>query len=282
MLNKLAVWLCLCTAGTGILLSGSYRKVFYGIDIPIIAYHNFTIDKKTSDILNTTPEKFRSDLSQLKKAGYTTIFFRDIIDYYKQKTELPDKPLLISIDDGYISNYSIAFPILKELNMKATIFILGINTGRDTDAITGEQLIPHFTADQALEMLNSGLVDIQMHTYNLHKSNINMLKIREFLTPETYEAYLIQDTYAIRDYIRNTVHTRAYAMAYPYGYYDNLTEQILRKAGILVTVTSRAGINRIHRGTYGLYGMKRLFPAESSALELINEYVSCKHKSSLA
>ena len=280
MLNKLAVWLCLCTVGTLILLSGSYRKVFFGIDLPIIAYHNFTIDIEASNDLNTTPEKFYSDLRELKKAGYTTVFFRDIIDYYERKTELPDKPLVITLDDGYFSNYSIAFPILKELDMKATIFILGINSGRDTDAITGECLIPHFTNDQALEMINSGLVDIQMHTYNLHKPNINMIKVREFLTPETYEAYIIRDTYAIREYIYNAVHTHAYAMAYPFGYYDKLTEGILRKAGILVTVTSQAGINRIHKSIYGLYGMKRLFPAESSALDLINAYVSCKHKSS--
>jgi peptidoglycan/xylan/chitin deacetylase (PgdA/CDA1 family) len=233
-----------------------------------------------SDDLNTTPEKFRSDLLELKKAGYTAVFFRDITNYYEYKTELPDKPVIITFDDGYASNFSIAFPILKELNMKATIFILGLNAGRVSDAVTGERLIPHFTDEQALEMVDSGLVEIQMHTYNLHKPNLNMMSVRDFLSPETYRAYLARDTYAVSEYIRGATHTRPYAAAYPYGYYDKLTERIMRGSGVLVTVTSRPGINRIHRSEYSLYGMKRLFPAERSALDLINAYASGKYRSS--
>ncbi|MDR2650143.1 MAG: polysaccharide deacetylase family protein [Clostridiales bacterium] len=282
MLNKLAVWFCLCLIGTWILSAGSFRNIFYGIDLPIIAYHNLSANIKTSDNLNTTPEKFRSDLLELKTAGYTTVFFRDVIGYYEHKTNFPDKPVVITLDDGYVSNYTIAFPILKELNMKATIFILGVNAGRASDALTGECLIPHFTAEQALEMSDSGLVEIQMHTYNLHKPDLNMMSVRNFLTLETYKAYLTRDIYAVSEYIRAAARTQPYAMAYPYGYYDNLTEQIMRESGVLVTVTSRAGINRIHRSEYGLYGMKRLFPAEISALELINAYASGKYKSSSA
>ena len=281
MLNKPVVWICLCVISASILFSGSFRVIFFGTDLPIIAYHNFNNDINTSNDLTTTPDKFRSDLIQLKKAGYTTIFFRDIIDYYNNKRKLPSKPIIITIDDGYSSNYEIAYPILKELNMKATIFILGINAGRDTDAITNEKLIPHFTAVQALEMTNSGIIEIQMHTYNLHKPNVNMMNIRSFLTPKTYEEYLKRDTTAISEYICDATHTQAYALAYPYGYYDDLTEQIMRKSGVLVTVTSTAGVNRIYRSVYGLYGMKRLFPAEGSALDMINEYVYGKYISSL-
>jgi len=282
MVKKIVVWICLCAISASILLSGSYRKIYYGINLPIIAYHNLSTDINISDDLNTTPEKFRSDLTELKAAGYTTIFFRDIIGYYLSKSELPPKPVLITFDDGYLSNYTIAFPILKELNMKAEIFILGINAGRAADAMTGEKLIPHFTAAQALEMSNSGLVEIQMHTYNLHKPNINMRAVRGFLTPDTYAEYLRQDTNAIRDYIEKTTHTYAYAAAYPYGYYDNLTEKILKQSGVLATVTSEAGVNRIYRGVYGLYGMKRLFPSDKPAFSMINAYVYGKHKPSSA
>ena len=282
MLKKLAVWICLCVISISILLSGSFRKIYYGIELPIIAYHNLSFDIVKSNDLNTTPEKFRSDLAELKKAGYTAIFFRDIIGFYENKVELPAKPVLITLDDGYLSSYAIAFPILKELDMKATVFILGINAGRSTDAMTGEKLIPHFSADQALEMAASGLIEIQMHTYNLHKPSINMMDVRGFLSPDTYADYLSRDTEAIRDYIEKAAHTRAYALAYPYGYYDGLTEKILRGSGVLVTVTSRPGVNRIYRGAYGLYNMKRLFPSDKPALEMINEYVSGIYISSAA
>jgi len=57
--------------------------------LPIIAYHNLSVAIKTSDDLNTAPDKFRSDLIELKKAGYTAIFFRDIIGYYKLTRTFP-------------------------------------------------------------------------------------------------------------------------------------------------------------------------------------------------
>ncbi|MDR1560459.1 MAG: polysaccharide deacetylase family protein [Clostridiales bacterium] len=282
MPNKLTAWLCLCAVGAGILFSGSYRKIFYGIDLPIIAYHNFSAEIEVSDDLNITPGKFRSDLLELKEAGYTAVFFSDIIGYYEHEFELPDKPVLVTFDDGYASNREIAFPILKELNMKATIFILGINAGRESDAITGEPLIPHFSAEQAREMVDSGLVEIQTHTYNLHRPFLNMMSVRDFLTRETYKAYLTRDTFAVSEYIREATGASPYALAYPYGYYDKLTEQIMRESGVLVTVTSDPGINRIHRSKYGLYGMKRIFPSEDSALDMINAYVSGRYRSSSA
>ena len=91
----------------------------------------------------------RAQLEYLTENGYDPIFFSDLShlsDY--------DKPVILTLDDGYDDNYTELFPLLQEYDVKATVFV-----------ITGFLGTEHYmTADQAREMSESGLVDIQSHT----------------------------------------------------------------------------------------------------------------------
>ena len=69
---------------------------------------------------------------------------------------LPDKPILITFDDGYASNYMYAYPILKKLGMQATIFVITDRRGKTLS------VNPHFSWNQAREMQDSGVIDIQL------------------------------------------------------------------------------------------------------------------------
>ncbi len=86
------------------------------------------------NIVNTetilTPDQFKKQLLYLEAMGYSTIHFKDYIEFKENGKKLPDNPIIITFDDGYYSNYEYAYPILKELNMKATIFAIGWSVGR--------------------------------------------------------------------------------------------------------------------------------------------------------
>ena len=82
-------------------------------------YHH--ISKKTSALgaYVITPEQFESDLKFIKDKGYEAITTQNLVDYFDGKFELPEKPIMITFDDGYLSFYEYAYPLLKQYNMKA-------------------------------------------------------------------------------------------------------------------------------------------------------------------
>ena len=121
------------------------------VAVPILMYHAVSDDLWGIEELFVSPEDMRAQLEYLIDNGYDPIFFSDLphlSDY--------DRPVILTFDDGYDDNYTELLPLLREYNVKATVFV-----------ITGMLGDEHYlTAEQAREMSESGLVDIQSHTVN--------------------------------------------------------------------------------------------------------------------
>ena len=107
-----------------------------GIRLPIIMYHSLLKEKSRSGKYTITPDTLKQDLEYIKSNGYTTINMEELINYVYNDGTLPEKPIIITFDDGYYNNFGYAIPILKELNMKAIISIVGEYT--DTYSESGE------------------------------------------------------------------------------------------------------------------------------------------------
>ncbi|HBY21648.1 MAG TPA: hypothetical protein DEG71_11725 [Clostridiales bacterium] len=126
--------------------------------VPIIIYHNFDRNANKKDTSTFDINKFERNLIYLKNNGYNTIFAKDL------DKPLPEKPIVITMDDGYMSNYKLAFPLLKKYDMKATIFIIGWSVGAQNTHYS----LSFFNWNQAKEMVDSKLIDIESHSYDLH------------------------------------------------------------------------------------------------------------------
>ena len=111
-------------------------KVEEGIKLPIIMYHSILKDQSRSGKYVITPDMLKQDLEYISSKGYTTITMTDLIRYVYDDAPLPEKPIIITFDDGDYNNYGYAVPILKELNMKAVFSIVGEYTNRYSE--TGE------------------------------------------------------------------------------------------------------------------------------------------------
>lgn len=125
-------------------------QVKKGVKIPSLMYHEVSDNVWGLPYLFVSPSEMRSQISWLLKNGYDPIFYSDLThvsDY--------DKPVLITFDDGYDGNYENLFPIIKEFNVKVTIFVVTDNIGK----------AHRMTAAQIREMSDSGLVSIQSHTH---------------------------------------------------------------------------------------------------------------------
>ena len=77
-----------------------------------------------------TPEEFRQQLDYLQQQGYTTITMLEFMKAKKGKLELPDKPIILTFDDGYEDNYTTMLPMLEERGMKAVVYMVTNDIGR--------------------------------------------------------------------------------------------------------------------------------------------------------
>jgi peptidoglycan/xylan/chitin deacetylase (PgdA/CDA1 family) len=89
--------------------------------LPVLMYHK--ISESKADDLTIKRDDLYQQLLFLKQNNYTSIFCSDVIANLKNNTTLPQKPVLITFDDAYQNNFEFLLPILKELQLKATIFI---------------------------------------------------------------------------------------------------------------------------------------------------------------
>lgn len=214
------------------------------VTLPILLYHDIQETGEGESVI--ARDVFLSHLDALQEAGYETVTFQQVIDFVQHGSPLPSKPILITFDDGYLSNYQIAWPALQERGMVGTIFVIGCSVGKDTYKDTGVPIIPHFSYVQAREMLNSGVMSIQSHTYDLHQYRpLEPDGGREGVLPKegetlaAYEASLRRDLRLARMMLEENTGESIQVLSYPYGLYTQESEAISKELGFSVTLTTQ-------------------------------------------
>lgn len=105
-----------------------YGVYSWTLKVPILMYHYVSQPPADADVyrvdLSVTPDNFRQQLAWLRENGYTGIDYYDLSLAIVGMTELPEKPVLLTFDDGYLDNYTAAFPLLQEYGYKATFFVV--------------------------------------------------------------------------------------------------------------------------------------------------------------
>lgn len=236
----------------------------YSKKIPVLMYHDIG-DEEPDNGMVITPELFEEQLAALRNAGYESVSFAELEEYVNGTGTLPERCVVITFDDGYRSNYEYAYPILRKYGFKATVFAVGVTSGAETYKDTGAAIRPHFDWAQAKEMYDSGYVDIQSHTFDMHRvegldaeyrdgaSKLDGESDAEFA--EIFKADLEKSRSDIESAVGNDV----FALSFPKGIHSVLTDVCAREAGFDVTVTTEEGVNDVVRGLpQSLRGLKRI------------------------
>ena len=225
-------------------------------------YHDFvkTVPDNDPDNFNyiNTPQGFEENIKVLLENGYTFISFHELNDAINGKTEFPSKPILITMDDGYYSNYEYIYPILKKYNVKASIFIVTDKIGKEID---GKQ---YLSWEQCKEMQDSGLVEIFSHSKkHVFYDRLSVRAIRDDVT----ESYKIIEEHLGKQDLK--------VFAYPYGAYTNETVWALKMTGIDMQVYD-IGMNYFN--SFDKDYIKRInIPCEMTGLEIIEEIDNSGH-----
>ena len=211
----------------------------YAVPVPILMYHHFT-EAGTDMPMTTSAAELRAHLTALRDAGYTAVTFADLLTYTETGEGLPEKPVLLTSDDGYSSVLDIALPILREFGMPMSVAVVGSRMGQ-------EDGIPHFSMEEGLA---SGL-ELVSHTWALHGSEGNgVLRSDGTLSPD-----FVSDARRMRemDGLNQAV------FVYPYGRHSRDSEAVLAAMGYRITVTTEEGIADVQKGG-SLHGLPRIQP----------------------
>ena len=191
------------------------------VGIPVLYYHSVLPDSEvtTRNEVTISPENLKTQLQLVKDLGYTTLTMSELNDYIINNKEIPKKSILITFDDGYADNYVHAFPILKELDMKATIFVIssGIDGGY------------YMSSDQLKDMVNYG-IDIESHTVN--HVHLDTLPYEEQLKE-------LKDSKATIEKVTNK---EVLSIAFPFGDYNENTLKAVTEAGYSIAFTTNRGL----------------------------------------
>ncbi len=276
MVKRIFILLVLSLAVTACTLLWLYPQ-FCGreCEVLILCYHH--IDDTGNDSTAVTQETFDLQLSLLLSHGYEAISVSDMIDFvYGQKT-LPPKCFLITFDDGYESNLTLALPVMKKYNVPATVCIIGAFAGSDSYKNTGRPMIPHFSFEEAGRASACGLLSFGSHSYDMHmyapyESGIcrpSAVRLQNESEAEFFAA-LSADHEAMCALMRTHLGYTPEVFAYPHGLWDPIAEEILKNSGVRVTLTTSAHTNILRRGDREcLYLMGRYTICETTDFEAI-------------
>ena len=197
----------------------------------------------------------------------------ELIDYVYKGKNLPLKPIILTFDDGYFNNYYYAYPLLKKYNQKAVISIIGKETDFYSLIKEDNAYYSHITWAQLNEMLISGLVEVQNHTYDLHSMEQGRKGCTE-LDKENYDDYkhfLENDLGMLQRTIKDHTGFVPNTITYPFGQYSEFSEKVIKAMGFKASLTCAERINTIEKNPDCLYKLGRfLRPPNVSSEDFFN------------
>ena len=203
-----------------------------------IMYHNVV---SNADIANgdsfdanytIKDTEFEADLIWLRDNGYNTITSKELWLYLKGEGTLPEKPVIISIDDGDHGIYRNVWPLLKKYNMKADFNVICERIDKSTaDVKAGSTSINRScTWDELKEMEDSGYINVCSHTYGLHK-NISDGRLGVMINSGEseieYAAVIAEDYGKVLDSLGKIKDVPLYIMVYPGSVRNDLTDRVM-------------------------------------------------------
>lgn len=213
--------------------------------VPVIAYHK--IDQPTEDIklrgAFTSPKNFASQMLYLKKQNFVFYTASELIDYYRENGTFPLKGITVTFDDGWKDNYTFAFPTMRDLQIKATIYLVPSCIGQTTTKVVadGEREREHLSQTDILEMSEYG-IEFGSHTLNhklLHRISPNEV---EFEVTES------------KNQIENLLQKSCRTFAYPAGFFTDAAQEAVKRAGYIAAFSTVYGDDE----TTNLYALNRV------------------------
>lgn len=221
-----------------------------GVSVPIIMYHSVLKDNNMHGDYVISPQKFEDDIKYITDNGYTPVNSEDLIAYVNNGKPLPEKPIVITFDDGYYNNFFYVFPIIKKYNCKIILSPIAYNSDIEKKIIKQSAYYSHCTWQQLKEMTSSGLVELGNHSYNLHESSGERLGTKKLPgeTENEYRAFIKEDLSKAQDRFKEELGITPVLFAYPFGAISEESKPVVQDLGFKISLSCEEKISVIKAG----------------------------------
>ncbi len=226
--------------------------------VPILMYHSVCNNTRVQTDYRVSPETFENDLAYLRENGYTAVFVADLIAYVYEGYPLPEKPVILTLDDGYLNNLTEVLPLLEQYDMKATVSVVGEFSETFSETPDRNPLYAYLTWEDIRTLDASGRVEIGNHTYAMHEigTRRGCMKLQGE-SEEKYDQALTADLNKLQDALTQQSGLTPIVFTYPYGFISEESLPVIRKLGFLAALTCYERINYITGEPEQLYRLGR-------------------------
>lgn len=260
---RLAAFVCLlviCVISVATKLSENEGMPSSGelTELSILMYHHVLKDASSWGKYVISPDEFEQDLQFLQENGYTTVGLADVLNFVNKGKPLPEKAVMLTFDDGYLSFSSYIQPLLEKYDACAVLSVIGKSSDIYSENQDTNPAYAHVTWENVKELAKSKRVEIANHSYNLHEIGRRKGSMRRAgENVEAYEEMFMQDALKNQNLIKKATGKQPVCYTYPFGFISKETVPVLCEMGYSITLSCTEGVNYLSGEPDELFGLKR-------------------------
>ena len=241
-------WIAALMAALALCLAGRAAAERETLSLPVVMYHDISRDPASWGPYVISEAELEADLQWLKAHGYETVSLQDLLDWEAGTFAMPEKPCMITFDDGACSTAAYAEPLLARYGFCGAAALIGSVCEQFSENGERDPELSNLSWEAAGEMAERGTVELICHTWDMHR-----LSPRRGCSRMSGESEAAYRAALWRDFSRFQERSAAHgvsvtpAVAYPYGAYSRATADAAREMGFLAAFTCDEKVNRLTR-----------------------------------
>ena len=217
--------------------------------LPVIMYHSLLREEARWGEYVVSPEQLERDLAYLKGQGFTFVSVAEVLEFVTGTGPLPEKPVLLTLDDGYLNNSVYLPEILERQDARAVVAVVGEYTDIFSLQEDHSPSYAHMTWDDLKALAENPRIELANHSYYFHHQGDRKGAMRK---PGEHKndwlAALRSDAQALQDALTARCGVTPRVYAYPYGQISDGADGALRRMGFEATLSCYQRVTVLQRG----------------------------------
>ena len=214
------------------------------VRLPIVMYHHISKDPARWNEYVVSVDEFASDMEYLDSHGWQSVSVRQLLDWYDGKFEMPEKPFMLTFDDGCDSTAAYAEPIAAEHGFTGVVAVIGSVCQRYSEYDEHEPEYSNLSWQDAAQLARRGVIEVQCHTWDMHELYPrNGCARRRGESLAQYRRALSEDLSRYLQACEKYGVDAVPSIAFPYGAFNSDTIDVVRDMGFLAAFTCSEQVN---------------------------------------